>query len=943
MKRFWVFVVICIVSLGIGFTIFRFMTLDEVVYVNQTVFEVNVGDTFTLDIVKKNLKKGSKVETEIGDDNLVGNTNDEYTFTAKKGGQTTITVSSNIEKFIPVKVQVTVGSGEANSPYFIKDATDLAKIGSSEMPLNRYYKLTSDINMTGVNWTPIANGIDEGFNGTFDFNGHTISNLNLGSSDGIKLGGLFATIGSNGKVANGKFANCVVEADFDIAGVLAGVNKGQVLMISADNCRVSDGKADAIVGGLVGKNNGTISKASIENSSVDATASNAIAGGLVGVAEMPQASGQRPSITISYAKCNVSATQAAGGLVGVASGALIENCYTGDETKSYKLNAKSSNTYLGGIVGLFEYDEIGSAIYNSSIIDTYSVMDFEGTTTNKGAILGYSKNKNDTYSNEIAGNYYSKTLSGNVNSAISNFEDATTKGTAVGVYERTADDLKTKTETYYSYTDTTLNRDYSWQLDTVWTMNDNAMPTLNFDCQYVASRSGKISIKGEIKTQQQFLAMNGSSDNYKLMNNITFKVADGYQPIDFAGRFTCPLDENGNPEFTITLEFASDSMVKDGVASLFNTLSNTAIIENISVNISVPSSVKTATKVAGIAGTNNGIVNNCYATGSITTGANGKIYMAGIVAENKGTVQDCKSSVEINMTTSCTQYYVGGVVAYNQANSFVNGSVYKGSTNGNKGITVAVQSKGNLGGIVGETQGNITSCVNRGVIDGSTVDSANSYIGGIVGYLSNATVSKCSNQADISGMYMGGVVGFTTGRVSECESKGATLTGKYVGGVASVQMLGVIENCYTENFIQARDTTSVICGISYQVNVTYDADAVTNSCFSANQFGGSGDKYYECASTVRGSGDIWAFYEPDAVYHSCIYVAFGGAKAQVAKFEAFSWFGYFYDCPVTEDQAKSKDLLAIVTSNSKYKEYEFKTSIWEFADGQYPTLKNVAK
>ena len=293
MKRFWVFVVICIVSLGIGFTIFRFMTLDEVVYVNQTVFEVNVGDTFTLDIVKKNLKKGSKVETEIGDDNLVGNTNDEYTFTAKKGGQTTITVSSNIEKFIPVKVQVTVGSGEANSPYFIKDATDLAKIGSSEMPLNRYYKLTSDINMTGVNWTPIANGIDEGFNGTFDFNGHTISNLNLGSSDGIKLGGLFATIGSNGKVANGKFANCVVEADFDIAGVLAGVNKGQVLMISADNCRVSDGKADAIVGGLVGKNNGTISKASIENSSVDATASNAIAGGLVGVAEMPQASGQR--------------------------------------------------------------------------------------------------------------------------------------------------------------------------------------------------------------------------------------------------------------------------------------------------------------------------------------------------------------------------------------------------------------------------------------------------------------------------------------------------------------------------------------------------------------------------------------------------------------------------------------------------------------------------
>ena len=943
MKRFWVFVIICIVSLGIGFTIFRFMTLDEVVYVNQTVFEVNVGDTFTLDIVKKNLKKGSKVDVEIDDDNLIGNTNDEYTFTAKQGGQTTITVSSNIEKFIPVKVQVTVGNGAANSPFFVKDATDLAKIGSAEMPLNLYYKLTSDINMNGVNWTPIANGKDEGFTGSFDFNGHTISNLNLGSSDGIKFGGLFATIGSNGKVANGKFASCVVEAGFDAAGVLAGVNKGQVLMVSADGCRVSDSKADAIVGGLVGINNGTITKSSIENSTVEATANNGVAGGLVGVAEMPQASGQRPNITISYAKCNVSATKAAGGLVGVASGALIENCYTGDETNSYKLNAKSSNTYLGGIVGLFEYDEIGSAVYNSSIIDTYSVMDFEGTTNNKGAILGYSLNKNDTYSNEIAGNYYSKNLSGNVNKGVSNFDDATTEGTAVGVYERTADDLKTKMETYYSYTDTTTNRKYSWQLGTVWTVNDNAMPTLNFECPYVSSRSGKISIKGEIKNNADFMAMNGSSDNYKLMNNLTLKVADNFKPLDFGGKFTCPLNEDGKPEFTITLEITSDSMVNDdGVASLFNVLSNTAILENISVNITVSSSVRSATKIAGIAGTNNGIVNNCYATGTITTGASGKIYMAGIVAENKGTVQDCKSSVAINMATSCTQYYVGGVVAYNQANSFVNSSNYNGSSN-NKGITLTVQSKGNLGGIVGETQGNVTSCINRGVIDGSTVDSANSYIGGIVGYLSSATISRCSNQADISGMYMGGVVGFTTGRVSECESKGATLTGKYVGGVASVQMLGVIENCYTENFIQARDTTSVICGIAYQVNVTYDADAVTNSCFSANQFGGSGDKYYECASTVRGSGDIWAFYEPDAVYHSCIYVAFPGAKAQVAKFEAFSWFGYFYDCPVTEEQAKSKDLLAVITSNDRYKEYEFKTSIWEFADGQYPTLRNVAK
>ena len=65
MKRFWVFVIICVVALGIGFTVFRFMTREEILYVNQTVFEVNRGETKKIELVKKNLKAGHAPKAEI--------------------------------------------------------------------------------------------------------------------------------------------------------------------------------------------------------------------------------------------------------------------------------------------------------------------------------------------------------------------------------------------------------------------------------------------------------------------------------------------------------------------------------------------------------------------------------------------------------------------------------------------------------------------------------------------------------------------------------------------------------------------------------------------------------------------------------------------------------------------------------------------------------------
>ena len=98
---------------------------------------------------------------------------------AKKGGQYVVTLSSS-SNIIPIKIQITVGDGGTKTPFIIRSAELLSSIGASyttasqttiTMPLSSSYKLTSDINLSNVAWTPIANGVASGFTGRVDFYG----------------------------------------------------------------------------------------------------------------------------------------------------------------------------------------------------------------------------------------------------------------------------------------------------------------------------------------------------------------------------------------------------------------------------------------------------------------------------------------------------------------------------------------------------------------------------------------------------------------------------------------------------------------------------------------------------------------------------------------------------------------------------------------------------
>ena len=187
---------------------------------------------------------------------------------------------------------------------------NIAELVNEEWKLGINITLTADIDLSGIDWTPIGIDYNHQYTGTFDGGDHTITGLTVTGSN--EYAGLFGRIGSGGTVKN---------------VVLEGVQ------ITSDN---SLGYAGGIAGWSF--------KGKIENSSVSGSVSgNSIAGAVVGT----QLGG---AITGCSSSATVKSVTFAGGIAGETnSGASLTACYaTGDVTVE---NDGTSNALAGGVVG----------------------------------------------------------------------------------------------------------------------------------------------------------------------------------------------------------------------------------------------------------------------------------------------------------------------------------------------------------------------------------------------------------------------------------------------------------------------------------------------------------------------------------------------------------------------------------------------------------------
>jgi hypothetical protein len=193
--------------------------------------------------------------------------------------------------------------------------------------------LAGNVTLSGSNnWTPI--GTDSApFNGTFDGQGYTITNLNIKNTAG-DYQGMFGEI--RGGVRNLGLANVSITGNTYVGGV-AGRNNGTI-----QNCYTTGTVkgADTHVGGLAGENYGEVwgcySTANVEGRGY----TGGIAGSNTGVVRDCYTTGTVNSINLGFA----------GGVTGInnSSYGVILFCYaTGTVSGG---NGNQSN-YAGGVVG----------------------------------------------------------------------------------------------------------------------------------------------------------------------------------------------------------------------------------------------------------------------------------------------------------------------------------------------------------------------------------------------------------------------------------------------------------------------------------------------------------------------------------------------------------------------------------------------------------------
>ena len=272
--------------------------------------------------------------------------------------------------------QPLVGNGSKGNPYEISTAAELAWFRDyvNGGKLSVCAKLTADIDLKDFchaadaskeeqSWEPIGNG-SKRYAGTFDGNGHTISNLYIK----VQRGGVgFFGYMEYGTIKNIVFDNAQVENtgnnyNFPFTGIVVGAAFGTLQNLKTlKNCSVKS--SVRALGGIAGAI--TQSCSNLEN---NATVS--------GIYEVGGIAGSFSQYTLSSCVNNGMVTENSsgecGGIVGFLSSGTIEDC------ANYG-NVTGTNE-IGGIVGC--------AQDNSTIKRTLSSGDITSQESSAGIIVG---------------------------------------------------------------------------------------------------------------------------------------------------------------------------------------------------------------------------------------------------------------------------------------------------------------------------------------------------------------------------------------------------------------------------------------------------------------------------------------------------------------------------------------------------------------------------
>ena len=252
-----------------------------------------------------------------------------------------------------------------NGRYNVTSDKALQAINRNSTTRGWDYRLVVDVDANGTDqWNGDSNpngfdpigGSSNAFTGTFDGNGHAISNLTIdrGSSNYV---GLFGYVDSDGTIENVGVENVDITGDNNVGGIVGFNSNGEVTKSYA----TGNVSGNLGVGGLVGDNGGGDVNKSYATG--DVSGSGNLVGGFVG-----DNGG------------NVSESYATGDVDGDASsvGGLVGRNFDGDVSESYATgDVSGSDKYVGGLVG---YN-------NDDVSRSYATGDVSGNS-DVGGLVG---------------------------------------------------------------------------------------------------------------------------------------------------------------------------------------------------------------------------------------------------------------------------------------------------------------------------------------------------------------------------------------------------------------------------------------------------------------------------------------------------------------------------------------------------------------------------
>ena len=170
------------------------------------------------------------------------------------------------------------GNGTSASPYLIEDADQLKLMNklvstNDSSAATASYKLIADIDLNGDFWTPVG-GSNETFNGTFDGDGHSITNFKIKNSPHQFACGFFTIVGASAEISNLRLANFTIEdregTHVNWVGGFAGQNLGMIRNCMVQYASILAGATGLAnhVGGIAAINENTITNCIVDSTTI---------------------------------------------------------------------------------------------------------------------------------------------------------------------------------------------------------------------------------------------------------------------------------------------------------------------------------------------------------------------------------------------------------------------------------------------------------------------------------------------------------------------------------------------------------------------------------------------------------------------------------------------------------------------------------------------------